>query len=410
MSRSLGQRTDRPPLGPEHAAKARGARVSFVLRRLRSARLLPASLLLAILTSTMVTVGLASFGARALPAAEHRRLASVSDATIELSGQVGTARADADTRVIRSSVASALGGVGFGMLSGRWSDQLTLPKSRGEAQAPLIQAAVLGGVAAHVQLTSGHWPGPSGQGQPIPAALPASTAAMLHVAVGQVLTLPDSITGTRARLRVTGLYRPKDPAAPYWRLSLIGTSGRQVQGSFVTYGPMLVAPSALGPRGLTAGEASWLITVNTGQIAPGNTAALGQRLGAAVASLQTREDLGTLQAATTLPQTLTALGSSLVVARSLLLIGSLQLILLAVAAAALAARLLSTQREEENSLLSARGVARGQLALASFAEASLLTVAGVLAGTVLGSYLAALLMSASGLPYSASGGAIGLLG
>jgi hypothetical protein len=217
----------------------------------------------------MVTVGLASFGARALPAAEHRRLANVSGATIEISGQVGTNRADADARVIRFSVAAALGRVGFGMLSARWSDQFTLPKSRGQIQAPLIQAAVLGGVAAHVQLTAGRWPGPRSQGQPIPVALPASTAAMLHFAVGQVLTLPDSLTGARARLRVTGLYRPKDPAAPYWRLSLLGTSGRLVQGSFVTYGPMLVDPSALGPGGLTAGQASWLITVHTGQIAPG---------------------------------------------------------------------------------------------------------------------------------------------
>ncbi len=225
-----------------------------MLRRLRSARLLPASLLLAILTSTMVTVGLASFGARALPAAEHRRLANVSDATIELSGQVGTARADADARVIRSSIASALGGVGFGMLSGRWSDQLTLPKSRGQIQAPLIQAAVLDDVAAHVQLTSGHWPGPRGQGSRSrwrcrPAPRPCCTSPW-----GRCSRCPTASPVSRARLRVTGLYRPKDPAAPYWRLSLLGASGRLVQGSFVTYGPMLVAPSALGPGGLTAGR------------------------------------------------------------------------------------------------------------------------------------------------------------
>src|SRR6516165_2660118 len=197
----------------------------------------------------MVTVGLAGFGAKALPAAEHRRLANVSDATIEISGQVGTARADADARTIRSSIASALGGVGFGMLAGRWSDQLTLPKSHGQTQAPLIQAAVLDDIAAHVRLISGHWPGPRTPGQPIPVALPASTAAMLHFAVGEVLTLPDSLTRAPARLRIAGLYRPKDPAAPYWRLSLLGASGRQVQGPFVTYGPMLVAPSALGPAG-----------------------------------------------------------------------------------------------------------------------------------------------------------------
>ena len=184
MSRSLGQRTERQPPGPESAVEVRGARASFVLRRLRSARLLPASLLLAILTSTMVTVGLASFGARALPAAEHQHLANVSDATIQLSGQIGAARADADARVIRSSIASALGGVGFGMLSGRWADQLALPKFRGELRTPLIQAAVLDGVAAHVRLTSGHWPGPLRQGRPIPVALPARTAATLHFAVG----------------------------------------------------------------------------------------------------------------------------------------------------------------------------------------------------------------------------------
>ena len=409
MSRSLGKRADRPPPGRERPANTRGARASFVLRRLRAARLLPASLLLAIITSTMVTVGLASFGTRALPAAEHRRLANVTDATIEFSGQVGTARADADTRVIHAAISSALGGVGFGMLHGRWSDQLTLPKPRGASQAPQLQAAVLDEITAHTRLTAGHWPGPRSPGRPIPVALPATTAVMLHLAVGQVLTLPDSLTGAPARLRVTGLYQPRDPAAPYWRLSLLGTSGRLVQGTFVTYGPMLVDPSALGPGGLAVNGASWLVTVNTGRITPGSTARLGIRLGAVVSALQARQDLGGLQAATSLPQTLSALGSSLVVARSLLLIGSLQLIVLAAAAAALAAGLLASQREEENALLSARGVARGQLALASFAEVSLLAVTGVLAGTVLGSYLSALLISASGLPYRA-GGVAGLLG
>ena len=74
----------------------------------------------------------------------------------------------------------------------------------------------------------------------------------------------------------------------------------------------------------------------------------------------------------------------------------------------MAARLLATQREEENALLSARGVARGQLARASLAEAALLTVAGVAAGTVLGCYLSALLMSASGLPHRTGGLAVTL--
>jgi hypothetical protein len=117
-----------------------------------------------------------------------------------------------------------------------------------------------------------------------------------------------------------------------------------------------------------------------------------------VASWRGRAGLGGLQVSTGLPQVLAALVSSLVVSRSLLLIGSLQLLLLATAAAALAARLLASQREGETAMLSARGAARGQLLLASLAEAVLLAVIGALAGIVAGSYLTDRLMSANRLP------------
>ena len=293
---------------------------------------------------------------------------------------------------------SALGTVPFTLVSGRWSDQLALPVPHGGNQVPQIQAAALDHVMAHAELTAGTWPGPRQPGQPIGVVLPAATAGMLHLSVGQPLVLRDSLTGAPARLRVTGLFRPRDPAAPYWRLSLLGTSGKFVQGSFVTYGPMLVNPAALGPGGLTVGAASWLITVDTARIPPGDLGGLGQRLGAVTSGWQGDQGLGGLQVSTGLPQTLSALANSLVVSRSLLLIGSLQLLLLATAAAALAARLLASQREEETALLSARGVARAQLVRASLAEASLLAVVGAAAGLVLGSYLANLLMSVSGLP------------
>jgi hypothetical protein len=383
--------------------------MSFMLRRMGSARLLPVSLLLAILTATIVTTALASFSAAALPEALHRRLASTQGTPIQVSGQIGAARASADTPVIVSAIRSALRTVPFALASGRWSDQLTLPKPRGAIQAPQLQAAVLGQVRAHVTLTAGSWPGPRKPGQPIGAVLPAATASMLHYTVGTVLTLPDSLTGAKARLRVTGLFRPRDPGAPYWQVSLLGTTGKLIQGNFVTYGPALVNADALGPGGLGVSAASWLVAVRTGAIPPGDVGGLGQRLNAAIARLRTRQSLGGLQVATNLPQTLSALASSLVVARSLLLIGSLQLLLLAAAAVALAARLLASQREEENALLSARGVARGQLAQASLAEAALLAVVGTAAGVVLGSYLANLLMSASGLPVSSAGGLPGIL-
>jgi hypothetical protein len=372
--------------------------------------LLPASLVFAVLTSVAVTTALAGFGARALPAAVHHRLASAPGTSVQISGQISAARASADTPVIRSSLRSALGTVPFTLVSGRWSDQLALPQRHRGATIPLIQAAVLGGVTAHTELTAGSWPGPRRRGQPIGAALPATTAQMLSLAVGDVLALRDSSTGAPARLRVTGLFRPRDPAAPYWRLSLLGTSGRLVQGTFVTYGPMLVNPTALGPGGLTVGDASWLIRVDTTRIPPARIAALQRRLAAAVSSLEGAQSLGGLQVTTGLPQTLSALANSLVVARSLLLIGSLELILLALAAVTLAARLLASQRAEETALLSARGVGRTQLALASVAEATLLAVTGAAAGAVLGIYATNLLLSASGLPAAGvAGGLAGIL-
>jgi len=389
------------------ARRARGARASFVLRRLGSARLLPASLLFAVLTSVAVTTALAGFGAEALPAAAHRRLASEPGTPILISGQISAATARADTPVIRSSLRSALGTVPFTLVGGRWSDQLALPGPHRRGTIPLIQAAVLGGVTAHTELTVGSWPGPPRRGRPIGVALPVTTARMLGLAAGDTLGLRDSTTGARARLRVTGLFRVRDPAAAYWRLSLLGTSGALMRGAFITYGPMLVSPAALGPGGLTTGGASWLARVDTARIPPARITALQRRLAGAVASLEGAQRLGGLQVATRLPQTLSALASSLVVSRSLLLIGSLELILLALVAVTLAARLLAAQREEETALLSARGVARSQLALASLAEAALLAVTGAAAGAVLGSYAATALLSANGLP--AAGGPAAIL-
>ena len=375
-----------------------------MLRRTWFAPLVPASLLLAVLTSVTVTTALASFGARALPAAAHQRLAGSPAATIQVSGQIGAARAAADLHVIHTVIRSVLGAVPFTVVSGQWSDQLALPVPHRGNQVPQIQAAVLGQVRAHAELTAGTWPGPRKPGQPIGVVLPAAAAGMLRFSVGQSLVLRDSLTGAPARLRVTGLFRPRDPAAPFWRLSLLGTSGKVVQGSFVTYGPMLVDPAAFGPGGLTADAASWLITVDTARIPAGDLGRLGQRLGAVASGWQGNQGLGGLQVSTALPRTLSALADSLVVSRSLLLIGSLQLLLLAAAAAALAARLLASQREEETALLSARGGARAQLVLASLAEASLLAVVGAAAGLVLGGYLANLLISVSGLPPGSSAG------
>ena len=92
---------------------------------------------------------------------------------------------------------------------------------------------------------------------------------------------------------------------------------------------------------------------------------------------------------TGLPGLLQGVARNDVVARSLLVIGELQLLLLAVAALALAASLLASQREGETALLSARGGARWQLARLGGAESALLGVVTVVVGGLAGGWLAA---------------------
>lgn len=113
MGRSLGTDVRDAATGPGGSGAARGSWVMFVLRRTRSAPLLPASLLLAILIAVTVTTGLASFGARGLPAAVHQRLATAPATPVVVSGQIGGARARADQAVIAASIRSALGPVPF---------------------------------------------------------------------------------------------------------------------------------------------------------------------------------------------------------------------------------------------------------------------------------------------------------
>src|SRR5215469_15085775 len=158
MGRSLGKDVPRAPAHERRGGMGRGARPAFVLRRMRFASLLPISLLLAVMTATIVTTALASFGSRALPEALHRRLAHTQNTSIQVSGQIGAATFGADTPVITASVRSALGAVPFTEATGRWSDQLALPKPRGTTQAPLLQAALLSQVRAHAALTAGAWP------------------------------------------------------------------------------------------------------------------------------------------------------------------------------------------------------------------------------------------------------------
>ena len=106
---------------------------------------------------------------------------------------------------------------------------------------------------------------------------------------------------------------------------------------------------------------------------PGNVSALQQ-------ALLSSSVLSGMQLSTSLPSVLSATGSNLSVARSLLVISALELVVLVLAAMLAVARLLASQREGETALLNARGATRWQLARLTGAEViPLCTVAAVAA-------------------------------
>jgi hypothetical protein len=385
-------------------------RGSFLARRVNAARLLIGTITLTVLITAALGAALASFAAQSLPQAVRAQLTGNPAVSIAASGAMTGPQVGPASRIVASSLAGALAGVPYRLDRALWSDPLGLPAPRGSATVPIVEVAVLDGIRAHAVLTAGAWPGPPVPGRPLDVALPVLAARELHARPGTILRSSDRITNARVPLLVTGVYRATDAGPGYWGIDLIAPSGISVQAPFVSYGPAVASPAAFGSGRLAVGRVSWIALPDGAAIGIGDLAPLAGKVGGAVASLQLSNSLGGLGVSTGLPSLLDGLATSLVVARSLVIIGALQLLLLAAAALALGARLLARHREEEAALLGARGATRWQLARPTLAETLLFGGAAAAAGVLAGTRLAALLVrltepglgaGVSGIPVSA---------
>ncbi len=383
-----------------------GLGVSFLARRARSSWLLLACVAVTVLLATGLAAVLWTFAAAVIPSGAESFLADPQSRVIGLSGPASVGRAAADSQLIRTALRQAWPGVGFQLESALWAEPIELPPSDLTSTGPSlhatatmsitqVQIASLGDFSAQATLTAGQWPGPPRGGGQVPVALPATVASQLHLTLGSVLTGDPQPTGAPISLRVTGLYRPDDPASPYWALDLLPVSGSSVQNSSVTtaggtlrtssavYGPAVVNPAAFGSS-LTVTQASWFVLPQAEAMASGNIGALAASTNTALSQLAVIPTEG-LTVTSSLPQLLAGLASNIVLARSLFTIAALQLLLVAGAALVLAARLLASMREEESALLRARGATRWQLTRPVLAEAVLISavagLAGVLGGT-----------------------------
>jgi hypothetical protein len=352
------------------------------------------------LVAAALATALAAFAGQALPLAVRHDLAAAPGTSLTLSGPIGTNQAGQDDAALGGAIRSALHGVPFSFYRANWSDPLGLvagslparPASAGQRNVPLIQAGSLSGIAARAVLLAGHWPA-APAGPLIPAALPSSVATLLHLSPGDVLRLRDRVDGQLVRFRLTGVFAPRrlsGSAASYWGLNVVGSSGVSTFGGYTTYGPLVVSQSAFaGPLKVDLG--SWIAQPEMARFSDTDLTATARDLSALRQSLQSSPTLDGLELTTGLPTVLSEAASDLTVARSLLVIGALQLVLLTAAALLATARLLASQREGESALLIARGATRWQLAGLTAAELIPLCVVATAVGGLAGAWLTALL-------------------
>ena len=379
-------------------------RGSLTVPRMNAHRLVIIAAALTIVVAAALATALATFSSQALPRAVRHDLTHATGTSLSVSGSVNASQAAQYTSILPSQIRSALNGAPFTFYPANWSDPLgfvpgALPatpatpaagaSSGGGGNTPIAEAASLGGITGQAELVSGRWPGGPVSGRPIPAALPTTAAALLHVKVGDVLRMRDRITEGYVRFVVTGLYRPRQVSSPYWNLSEIAPSGSSTAGGFTTFGPLTVQPAVFA-GGLAVNQGTWLAEPQTASIPADQLTAVAANVNGLRAALQNAQQLPSLTLTTSLPVVLAGTASDLDVARSLLAICAVLLFLLAAAALLAAARLLAGQREGESAMLTARGATRWQLVRLTAAEAIPLCVLAAAAGAVLGVLLAQL--------------------
>ncbi|MFK0193045.1 FtsX-like permease family protein [Kitasatospora sp. NPDC090308] len=384
--------------------------LGFVLRRLRGRLPLAAAVLFTVLTATTVLTALVAFDRTVAEAGLRRDLAGGGRVTVLLNADhgldgrsaddAGTAALGArlfdglpvDTRTLARSRAYGL--------PGSTAPTTAPPSTPAPAKAPAheVDLTVLAALDHdRVRLTAGHWPtaegaaaGPGTAGT-VQVAVPGGALSRLGLtadALPAQLVLSDRYGGLPLTVRVTGVYRALDRDAPYWRLDPLGGREIQVQG-FTTYGPMLVDDGAFTSGLLPQGSRGALLTADFTTADRARVERVGE-LAARLPELLKQDSPG-FQSQTELPALLAELHSATLVTESSLLIGALQLSVLAGAALLLVVHLVAERQAREDALLTARGATRRRLAAWACLEALLLALPAALLAPLLAGPLLRLL-------------------
>ena len=402
------------------------ARLPAALRRTAGHRLALTATAVTVLVASVLAAAAATFASEVTSAAVRRSLTQNPGSTILVTEQVPAAGVAGAGRQVAAAIQRALPGLPVTVTGSLRSQILDLPRPgqprsaaaaeaaparpaaarrrRGGAGAiiPQTQIISLPGVTRRAVLTAGSWPGPTAPASgPVPVAVPAPAARLLRLAPGDRLVLRNDQTRAKVVVLVTGVFRPAEPASPYWRLSPVGRAGVQRSGGFAAYGPLVTSPAVAAGPAVPVTSAAWLAAPDFAAAGAGNLAALNQRLASGMGgydvSSSSLTGLPQATVTTSLPALLGQLSTALLVARSQLLIGVLILLAVVGGTVAVAVRPLAAQREPEAALLAARGASRRQLATRGVTEALLLAAPAAIAGPWLGSRLGMLVARAGPL-------------
>ncbi|MER8103087.1 FtsX-like permease family protein [Kitasatospora sp. NPDC094016] len=371
--------------------------LGFVVRRLRGRLPLAAAVLLAVLITTAVLTALVAFNRSVGEAGLRQALQGAGHARTTV---VVTAEHGLDQRAKDEAELAAYRGRLFGDLPVH-TDSLLRSRSYGLPGGGAPVTAGLGPGAQpdltvladldrdRTRLLAGAWPaaasGPVQTAAP-QVAVPQAMLARLGLtdqALPADVQMADRLDGKSLTVRVTGVYRAVDPTDAYWRIDPVG--GHEVEvGGFTTFGPMLVDQSAFTTGGLVQSSRSWLLDADFAGIGRSAAEAMGNRSQSLADDLQSR---ASISSRTELPDVMRELSSSMMVARTTLLIGALQLTVLAVAALLLVVNLIATRQTAENELLAARGASGARLGVFTATESLLLALPAALLAPLLTPFL-----------------------
>jgi hypothetical protein len=299
--------------------------------------------------------------------------APVEETSVEVSAHVAAEEYAAVDARVAGALEQTFAASGADVHRGGRSSSFSL---RGRGASALTVFGFLDGIERHAELVAGTWPG---RGVAVEAALSEPAARALGVSVGAVVPVA-ARTGEERRLdvRVSGVFRVLDPGAAFWRATPLELEGVE-RGDFTTFGPLVVPRTTFFELAAGPEEVRWRAAPSFGELEVDEVAPLRRALERLDERLAAGEETS-FQVDGDLAGVLREAERSLLVARSGVLVPSLQLAILAAYALLFTAFLIAEERRVETALLAARGADGRRIAVVTLLEGALLALPAALAG------------------------------